>query len=402
MVRRLGRLIATLPAARRGAVVAAVALGGLLAGWLPSLAWQARPDGMHGTVVHPVAVFGSDDRGPLPAKYKEVREKIGLLFSVRGHSVCTAFCVAKDVVATAGHCLLKIAGERTPRIGDFWFLRNYDTVRDLAHIAGHGNGTAAVNVMSGAMTLSVRPPIQATSDWALVRLARPACTKGVLPVRVLSVDDIVKEAAARHVFQISYHRDYTPWKLAYGQPCSVAKKFETADWSTITQDFDAPETLILHTCDTGGASSGSPLLLDAEGGPEVIGINVGTYVQSKVLMQDGKVMKRLKADAVANTGVASGAFADKLETFREAQLLTSTAQVRELQSLLHGRQLFAGKADGTYGAELRSAIEAYEKAEGLTVTGLATMTLLKRLGGGNAITSPAKPRHRPPTRPAKS
>jgi len=30
--------------------------------------------------------------------------------------------------------------------------------------------------------------IEATRDWALVRLARPACTKGVLPIRVLPVD----------------------------------------------------------------------------------------------------------------------------------------------------------------------------------------------------------------------
>ena len=41
----------------------------------------------------------------------------------------------------------------------------------------------------------------------------------------------------------------------------------------------------------------------------MIGINVGTYVQSKVLMQDGKVTKRLKADTVANTAVAARAFA---------------------------------------------------------------------------------------------
>jgi protease YdgD len=344
-----------------------------------------------------VAVFGTDDRRPLPAKYKDLRERIGLLFSVRGRSVCTAFCVAGDVVATAGHCLLKIAGEPTPRIGDFWFLRNYDVVRDISHIAGHGNGTAAVNVMSGAMTLSVRPPIEATRDWALVKLARPACSKGVLPVRVLPIEQIMKEAEAKRVFQVSYHRDYTPWKLAYVQGCGVAKSFETADWNTISRDFAAPETLILHTCDTGGASSGSPLLLDTDDGPQVIGINVGTYVQSKVLMQEGKVMRRMKADAVANTGVSSAAFADRLEAFRDATLLTSQAQVRELQMLLKQHNVFAGRADGTYGAELRSAIEAYEKAEGMQVTGLATVVLLKRLGGGKA-TPPEKPREKAPPR----
>jgi protease YdgD len=353
-------------------------------------------------MVHQVAVFGADDRVPLPAKFKDVREKMGLLFSVRGRSVCTAFCVAKDVVATAGHCLLKIAGERTPRIGDFWFLRNYDVVRDIVHIAGHANGTAALNVMSGSMSLNVRPPIEATRDWALVRLARPACTKGVLPVRVLPVDQIVSEAGAGRVFHISYHRDYTPWKLAYGRPCGVAKSFESADWSTITQDFANPEALILHTCDTGGASSGSPLLLDTGSGPEVIGINVGTYVQSKVLMQEGKVMKRLKADPVANTGVASAAFADKLEAFRQAVVLTSPAQVRELQTLLKGRQLFAGKVDGNYGAELRTAIEAYETAEGLAVMGLATMAILKRLGGSGVVEPKPVRERKPAARRVKS
>ncbi len=388
-------------AGRRRLALALLALGCVVASPLSTLAWPSRPGKAAGSGVQPVAVFGADDRGPLPAKYKDVREKIGLLFSVRGRSVCTAFCVARDVVATAGHCLLKIAGERTPRMGDFWFLRNYDTVRDLTHIAGHTNGTAALNVMSGSMSLNVRPPIEATRDWALVRLARPACSKGVLPIRVLPVDQILKEAEAKRVFQISYHRDYTPWKLAYGQPCSVSKSFENSEWSTISRDFSDPDVLILHTCDTGGASSGSPLLIDSDRGPEVIGINVGTYVQSKVLMQEGKVMKRLKADPVANTAVASAAFAGKLDAFLQAAVLSSPTQVRELQTLLKGRQLFDGNVDGNYGADLRSAIETYEKAEGLQVTGLATLAILKRLGGGT-IAAPEKPRERRPVRRTKS
>ena len=84
----------------------------------------------------------------------------------------------------------------------------------------------------------------------------------------------------------------------------------------------------------------------------MIGINVGTYVQSKVLMQDGQVTKRLKADTVANTGVSSAAFAGKLEAFREAAILTSPAQMRELQTAAaSSASLFAGTVDGTYGAD---------------------------------------------------
>src|SRR5262245_60563751 len=65
---------------------------------------QARTPAMavHGVrqALHPIAVFGTDDRLPLPAKYKDVQQKMGLLFNLRSRTVCTAFCVAPDVVAT--------------------------------------------------------------------------------------------------------------------------------------------------------------------------------------------------------------------------------------------------------------------------------------------------------------
>ena len=150
----------------------------------------------------------------------------------------------------------------------------------------------------------MRPPIDATKDWALVRLARRVCSKGVLAMRPLATEQIMAEAAANRVFQVSYHRDFTPWKLAYAKACPVSRSFESASWHTIAQDFAEPAMLLLHTCDTGGASSGSPLLLETAQGPEVIGINVGTYVQSKVEMQDGHVTRRFKSDTVANTGVS--------------------------------------------------------------------------------------------------
>ena len=371
------------------ALIAGVLAATAAAGQAP--AWQPAPSRQSSSAPLPVAVFGSDDRMPTPAKYKDVQEKIGLFVNLRRRTVCTAFCVASDVIVTAAHCLLGTAGERPARFADFWFARNFDIAREQARIAGHANGTAAQHVMVGSTSLSMHPPLDVTHDWALVRLARPACSKGVLPVRVLPIDQIVSEAGAQHVFQIAYHRDYIPWKPAYSRPCGVAKSFEAADWKRIERDFAEPEALLLHTCDTGGASSGSPILLDTPDGPEVIGINVGTYQLSKVLMQDGQVKKRLKADTIANTGVASTAFAGRLETFRAAVILATAGEMRELQGLLAQRQLYAGPVDGNYGAALKTAIEAYEKAEGLTVTGLATVALLQRLGGGVAVERAKQP-----------
>jgi protease YdgD len=340
-----------------------------------------------GSPLQPVAVFGTDERVPLPAGLKSMREKMGMLFNLRARTVCTAFCIARDTIATAGHCLHRTAGQRPPRLSDFWFARNYDAVRDYARIAGRGSPQY---VVSGSARLNVRPPIDASKDWAVVRLSRPVCAKGVLPVRALPSDEVIAAAGEGRVFQVSYHRDFTPWKLAYSRTCSVSRSFEAADWTTIAQDFSDPDALILHTCDTGGASSGSPLLIETPAGPEVIGINVGTYVQSKVLMQAGQVTRRLKADTVANTAVSATAFAARLEAFREAAILGTPAQLRELQTQLQHRDLFDGKVDGTYSADLRAAIEAYEAAEGLPVTGLATHALLKRLGGGTAKLPRAK------------
>ncbi len=356
----------------------------------PAQAWRSHSAGGP-SLVQPVAVFGADERAPLPAKYKDVQEKMGLLFSLRSRTVCTAFCVAPNIIATAGHCLHRTIGERPPRLADFWFARNYDTVRDYARIAGHANGAMAQHVMSGSMSLNIRPPIDATRDWALVRLARPACRKGALAIRVLPVEQLMAEAGAKRVFQISYHRDFTPWRLAYSRPCGVARDFDGASWAPIGQDFANPEQLLLHTCDTGGASSGSPLLLDTAHGPEVVGINVGTYVQSKVLMQDGKVTQRLKADTVANTGVSTAAFAAKLEAFRQASILALPAQIRELQAALKRQRFYSGALDGNYGAALRGAIEAYEKTHGLPVTGLATQALLRRVTARESV-------HRTPRR----
>jgi Putative peptidoglycan binding domain/Trypsin-like peptidase domain len=397
MNRRQGRL--TLchhhRSAWRGAGAALALTFALLSGSAPTavLALPAHFSGQasHNGQRHLVAVFGADDRTDLPPELKPVQQKMGLLFNSRSRTVCTAFCVAPDVVATAGHCLHRTLGERPPTHADFWFARNYDAVRDYARIAGYANGAASQNIMSGSISLNVRPPIDATRDWALVRLSRPICSKGVLPVRVLTLEQVLEYAQANKVFQISYHRDYTPWRLAYSRPCSVSKSFETADWSTIAQDFNEPAQLLLHTCDTGGASSGSPLLLDTPRGPEVIGINVGTYVQSKVLMQDGKVAQRLKADTVANTGVSAGAFAERLELFKHAQILNTHDEVRELQTALKERKFYLGPIDGTYRAGLRQAIEAFEAANDLPLTGLATRALLKRVAPAGAERKIARP-----------
>lgn len=332
-----------------------------------------------GQTLTPIATFGVDDRIPVPPQWSKVSEALGVMFNVKARSVCTAFCVGDNIIGTAAHCLFRTTGERAPRLQDFWFARGYDTRREYARIKGHDNGTAAFNVLAGTLKLRVQPPIDATSDWAFVKLSKPLCAKSQLSITALDPEAIEVAAADKRIFQISYHRDFTQWQPAYSQPCPVARSYEGVPWAAIKQDFAEADSLVLHTCDTGGASSGSPLLIETPQGPFVVAINVGTYVQSKVLMRDGQVAQRLKADTVANTAVSASAFDRRLNAFRLAQPVAGAPQVRAIQERLKARQIYDGPIDGAVGAQLRTAIEIYERANNLERLGLPTEALLKRL-----------------------
>lgn len=330
-------------------------------------------------LVQSIAVFGRDDRVALPTALASLESRIGLLYDRRTRSVCTAFCVGERVIATAGHCVFRTSEEKAPPLGGFLFRLRGLKPEASSPIAGTANGGGSQNVLSGAMRINTRPPIDASRDWALLKLSKPICSKGVLRLTRRSPEELMQLANAKRVYQVAYHRDFANWKLAYGAACEVRRDFDKAPWANIARDFTEANHLVLHTCDTGGASSGSPLLTDGAQGPEVVGINVGTYVQSRVLMQNGEVVKRFKADTVANTGVSTSAFAGKLDAFQRAEILARPDDIKQLQLLLASRGLYAAKADGTYGPQLHSAIEAFEREENRPVTGLATVALLQRL-----------------------
>lgn len=346
----------------------------------------------------PVAVFGEDDRGPVPAHLKAVQEKIGLLYNGKAQIVCTAFCVAKDVVATAAHCLFRTAEDKPPALADFVFTRSRDQAQNGSRIAGAATRSISQNIVSGNMQIRVRPPIDAANDWALIRLSTPACDKGGLPVKVLTSQEITAASADKKIFQLSYHRDYENWDLAYSRPCEAGQPFGDVTDAMIARDFTNPQALVLHRCDTGGASSGSPLLADGSDGPFVIGINVGTYVLSRTLVRDSGSAKRLRQDVIANTAVNASVFQSLIPALRDAHLLSAPAHMRRLQQLLADLHHYEGPIDAAYGARLRAAIQDFELTQGLPVTGLASQELLAVLEKSSATrpAAPATPAAMPP------
>jgi len=328
----------------------------------------------------PAAVFGADDRVVLPPSRAALKGSIGLLYEERSHSICTAFCAGDDVVATASHCVFGTEGGTRPRIAGLSFrLTAHERPEQGIRIAGAGRNSEAQNVAAGTLDLSVKPPIDAASDWALVKLEKPVCKGHALPISRQPAGALVKLSAQQRVYQVSFHRDFGNWDLAYDAPCPIRRSFEGADWTTISKDFADAGHVILHTCDTGGASSGSPLLIDGPAGPEVVGINVGTYLQARVLTQQGQVVHRYKAESVANTAVAASAFRPTLEAMVRAEMIGNRKGIRDLQRMLAAEGHYAGALDGLYGSRLNAAIRTFERAEGRSETGLATTALLRRL-----------------------
>lgn len=323
-----------------------------------------------------IAIFGQDERGPVPEDLRPAQEMIGLLYNGKAQIVCTGFCVAPDIVATAAHCLFRTAEDKPPALADFVFARSQTQTKGVSKIAGHASRSISQNILSGNMQIRVRPPIDAANDWALIRLATPACDKGVLPVKILSNAEIAQAAEAKRIFQLSYHRDYDNWELAYSKPCEAGQAFGDVSPAMIARDFTNPQALILHRCDTGGASSGSPLLLSDAGGPFVIGINVGTYVLSRTLVRDNGAAQRLRQDVIANTAVNAAVFQPLIMALREAQLLEGPGQLRRLQQMLSDLHHYSGPIDGAYGTLLRAAIQDFQVTQGLAVTGLASQELL--------------------------
>lgn len=365
----------------------------LAAGLAPSLA-AASPLAVARTatgtpITIPVAVFGKDDRRPLAYRHRALRDYIGLLHHRDTGNVCSAFCLATDVIATAGHCVqsaLEGTGTGLQNLRFATDATRHDSPIGSggAAVAGAGAELAMPQVIVGATQLNTRPPINATSDWALLRLASPACRSGGLPVTRLSAAALAAQARAGKVFHVSYHRDFRDWELAASAPCHAAAEYPADIHAALDKDFADAQGLVLHDCDTGAASSGSPLLLEGPNGAEVVGINVGTYVRSRVITHDGEVIQRLSSETIANTALFAGALRAPLATLEHTEPLASGNDVRLLEQRLKARGLFAGEPDATYDAETRAAVMAYEKARGETVTGLATHRLLDALGGETA------------------
>lgn len=355
-----------------GSVSAAYAATRYPAGELPA----AKPG------VTPVAIFGSDDRRDLPDTMSPLEGRIGMLYEQSTQTLCTAFCVEKDVIATAAHCLFQAKNGRLPDLGEVTFRLSYGGTQLNAGIFGRRTPFTKHYIAVGTTAFNNEPPLSAPRDWALVKLERAICRFGTIPIVTQPVPELIKKSDENKIFQVAYHWDYKHWQLAYSTPCRIQRDYDQIRWRFIRQHFIDHEQLLLHTCDTGGASSGSPILLDSgePSAPVAVAINVGTYTRTRILLKKGEVVKRLSPDIIANTGVNGTAFHHVIPELASSEMIASHEDMVRLQSELTIRGLYSGTLDGELGRATRAAIVAFESSVGALPTGLPTVALLRRFG----------------------
>lgn len=121
-------------------------------------------------LIHSVAVFGKDTRKPLPKKYKNLNSYVGRLQnrSGRPYKLCTAFCVAPEVIATVAHCLLQpTKSGRRPRLSNFTFKIGKGRSATQSRISAHKQEANHWNIIAGATYSRRGFRYDSSYDWAL-------------------------------------------------------------------------------------------------------------------------------------------------------------------------------------------------------------------------------------------
>ncbi len=155
-----------------------------------------------------------------------------------------------------------------------------------------------------------------------------------------------------------------PWGLEVIAPAALSGTQSSADW-----------TASGVTRAGGGAlpAMGSATLLRTSG-PSFLTTRNFTAILRYNNAQNYAIGVGHLSDRLIGGGPLRGAFPP------DAQGL-SKAERQEIQRLLTAQGFDTGGTDGVMGAKSRAAIEAWEAARGLPVTGLATRDLLRRLRG---------------------
>lgn len=189
-------------------------------------------------------IIGKDDRTLLDPKAWPWLA-VGRVNQTSG-GFCTGTLVAPDRVLTARHCLVNHRTGRRVEPDAVHFLAGYRR----GEWQGHGVGRAFLPPDSDADA----PPTPA-NDWVLVILETPLNVK---PVPVIAMSP--GQATGARVARAGYARN-RPHLLSLHDGCVI---------------LGEDDNVLMHDCDATYGDSGSPLLLNSDGGAFIVGMTTGT------------------------------------------------------------------------------------------------------------------------------
>lgn len=320
-------------------------------------------------------VIGDDERDAVPEDLEAAANSIGLLWQRGGGSVCTAFCVGNETIATNAHCLVNRGGRTIKRLDQFQFMRTpvsgqmrpSDHLTDLvladrdaprlSFYAGYFRGPTTEHTM--------------IHDWAFAKLQRPICRGHALELKTMKPNTLLRASRTGRLVMIGYHGD-RGLESRWLSPCEVEIRTSTL--------------FMTHTCDSFKGSSGSPILLLDDGGqPKVVGINVGSVATRRYRVRTDRQTHRrigrptLLSTSVINVAVGTSAFMEGVKVFDSSTLLRSLSEFKEYQQLLSELGLYRGAIDGQYGPMTRAGTIALERLVSREPIGLPTLELLDEL-----------------------
>ena len=340
------------------------------------------------------AIFGKDNRTAVPQRYDKLKKGVGLLRTRGGRSTneCNAFCIAPDVVATSAHCLFfPVRTGHRPALSSLTFHKGDGKRRKTPPIAGVRDRSHHWNVIAGATYGSDTDNWIIAHDWALVKLAKPACGDDLLPVvEKKKWNDLFDDVLNSRIFIIFHNRRGRRVRMHYAASCKVPNNpLELGlQWVAIDLGSSDPHHLIPHRCDFKRGASGSPLLLETPKGSAVIGINAA---ESDFKALKKSLGERVARQLAANFAVSSGAFRKQIELIRNLPEPLGEEDLTHMQSLLKANGDYSGDLDGEYGNLTRQAILDFERRHNLLATGRPTKPLLQALESSDR--APAKARN---------
>ncbi|MGI9409632.1 MAG: peptidoglycan-binding domain-containing protein, partial [Hyphomicrobiaceae bacterium] len=99
----------------------------------------------------------------------------------------------------------------------------------------------------------------------------------------------------------------------------------------------------------------------------------------------GRIIRRFRSNAIANTAVSATAFADLIGEFATAQIVDARPEIRALQKHLRRLGHYHAAIDGRFGPHTRHAIQAYRGDYRSLLAGLPTLDLLHELQGRHHV-----------------